>query len=69
VLSSTALSPTLPVKALALPALTMIARTLPRGRFFLHQSTGADEVLDLVSTPAIVAPAGSIASMTSSRPW
>jgi hypothetical protein len=69
VLSSTALSPSLPVKALALPALTMIARTLPRVRFFLHQSTGADEVLDLVSTPAMVAPAGSRASITSSRPW
>jgi hypothetical protein len=47
----------------------MSARTLPRARFLRHQSTGADDVLDLVSTPAIVAPAGSSASMTSSRPW
>ena len=32
VLSSTALSPALPVKALALPALTTMARTLPRAQ-------------------------------------
>ena len=69
VLSSTALSPSLPVKALALPALTMIARTLPRARFLRHQSTGAEQVLERVSTPAMVAPAGTSASMTSSRPW
>ena len=67
VLSSTALSPALPVKALALPALTTMARTLPRARFLRHQSTGADEVLDRVSTPAMVAPAGTTASMMSSR--
>src|SRR5471030_2443747 len=67
VLSSTALSPSLPVKALALPALTMIARTLPRARFLRHQSTGAEQVLDLVSTPETVAPAGRSTSITSSR--
>ena len=67
VLSSTALSPSLPVKALALPALATMARTLPRGRFLRHQSTGAEQVFDRVSTPAIVAPAGTTASITSSR--
>ena len=67
VLSSTALSPSLPVKALALPELTTMARTLPRARFLRHQSTGADEHFERVSTPAIVAPAGTTASMTSSR--
>ncbi len=67
VVSSTALSPSLPVKALALPALTTMARTLPRARFLRHQSTGAEQVLDFVRTPAMVAPAGTTASRTSSR--
>ncbi len=68
VLSSTARSPILPVKALALPALAMMARTLPRSRFLRHHSTGAEAVFDLVSTPAIAVPGARVASIKSSRP-
>ena len=67
VLSSTALSPSLPVKALALPALTTMARTLPRGEVLAAPVDRRRRGLGRVSTPAMVAPAGTSASMTSSR--
>src|ERR1700761_6836768 len=44
--------PALPVKALALPLLTTSARAWPDASWALHQSTGAEAVLDLVNTPA-----------------
>ena len=47
--------PFLPVKAFALPELITMALALPLERCFLHQSTGAEEHLDLVKTPAISA--------------
>ena len=48
--------PFLPVKALALPELTTSARALPRFRFSRHHKTGAEQVLDRVSTPATAVP-------------
>ena len=66
--SFTASAPTLPVKALALPELTSSARALPPASFARHQSTGAEGHLELVNTPATVAPSSSSASMTSVRP-
>ena len=51
-MSFTASRPRLPVKALALPELTTSARAMPCASRSRHQSTGADAVFDLVSTPA-----------------
>src|ERR1700742_4330417 len=41
--------PALPVKALALPLFTTSPRAWPAAREALHQSTGAEAVLDLVN--------------------
>src|SRR5262249_39251564 len=60
--------PARPVNTLALPELTTIARAEPPGRQARHQSTGAPGVFDCVSTPEIVVPGASSASMTSFRP-
>ena len=74
--ASTAARPFAPVKALALPELTRIAKP-PAGRsaaicsassFSSHQSTGAERVAERVKTPAIAAPGAISASITSSRP-
>ena len=65
---ATEASPALPVKALALPALTRIPRALPLPRFFRQRSTGAERVSDFVSTPAIVVPGANSISITSLRP-
>src|SRR5580658_7002825 len=59
--------PALPVKALALPLFTTRARADPLERLALHQSTGADAVLDLVNTPAAWVPGENTASSTSVR--
>ena len=61
--------PFLPVKALALPELTTSARALPSRRPRAHQSTGAERVLERVSTPATSVPGASTASSRSVRPW
>src|SRR5262245_53081426 len=61
-------APFLPVKALALPELTTSARALPLARLARHHSTGAELVLDLVSTPATVVPGSSTANIRSVRP-
>src|SRR5712671_5560741 len=53
--------PVRPVKTLALPELTTIARTEPPGRQARHQSTGAPGIVDWVNTPAIVVPGASSA--------
>jgi hypothetical protein len=53
--SSTALIPAWPVKALALPELTMSARALPPLSWALHQSTGAEGHLERVKTLATAA--------------
>jgi hypothetical protein len=70
---STAASPALPVKALALPALTMkqdgpLAAPPCASRFSRQSSTGAAAVREVVNTPATAAPGASSASMTSVRP-
>ena len=65
---STAVLPSRPVKALALPELTTIARAFPSARASRHQSTGAEAVSERVSVPAIVVPGASSASNRSSRP-
>ncbi len=62
-------SPIRPVNALALPELTTIARALPPGRQARHQSTGADDVSDLVSAPPIVVPGCSSTTSRSVRFW
>src|SRR5690606_32970594 len=66
-LASTASRPAMPVKALALPELTMIARGTASGRIARHQSTGAEAVFDRVKTPAMVVPGANSASQTSAR--
>ncbi len=64
---STEATPALPVKALALPELTRMARALPPLRFLRQRSTGAERVSDLVSTPAMVVPGANSISITSVR--
>ena len=66
--SFVACSPTLPVKALALPELTTSARALPPFSLARHQSTGAEGHFDVVKTPATWVPLSSSASITSVRP-
>ena len=63
----TASAPRLPVKALALPALTSRARALPLRRAARHHSTGAEAVFERVRTPATVVPGTSSARQTSAR--
>ena len=65
---STASTPAAPVKALALPELTTMARAVPRPRCWRHQSTGADGMDERVKTPARVVPAASSATNRSFRP-
>src|SRR3981189_1866704 len=60
--------PVRPVKTLALPELTTIARTEPPGRQARHQSARAAGGAEWVNPPAIVVPGASSASITSSRP-
>ena len=74
--ASTAARPFEPVKALALPELTRIAKPPSAAAlagapasFSSHQSTGPERVADRVKTPAIAAPGATSASITSSRPW
>ena len=62
-------APFLPVKALALPELTTSARALPCFRPSRHHNTGAEHVLERVSTPATTVPASSTAVIRSLRPW
>src|SRR3546814_6421692 len=64
----TEVSPVLPVKAFALPEFTMMARARPRGSCARHQSTGAEAVLERVSTPATVLPGSSTIRQRSGRP-
>ena len=66
--SATAATPRPPVKALALPELTMSARAFPPFRCARHQSTGAEGHLERVNTPATVAGSSNTAIMTSVRP-
>src|SRR5690606_761180 len=66
-LASTASRPAMPVNALALPELTMIARGAAPGRMARHQSTGAEAVFERVNTPAMEVPGASSASQTSAR--
>ena len=61
-------TPGAPVKALALPELTTIARTLPPASAPRHHCTGAEAIDEVVNTPPTVVPGASSASMRSSRP-
>src|SRR6185437_7856044 len=61
--------PALPVKALALPLLTTSALASPPLRPVRHHSTGAEDVLDLVNTPATWVPGAMTAIRTSVRSW
>ncbi len=63
----TVVTPALPVKALALPALTTRARAFPPLRLLAHQSTGAERDLEEVKQPATVVPGSRSASSTSGR--
>src|SRR5690606_16584298 len=65
--SSTASRPFLPVKAFEFPEFTTSARALPDFRLSRHQSTGAEQVLDCVSTPAATVPSSMTAIMRSFR--
>jgi hypothetical protein len=65
---ATALAPSAPVNALALPELTTSARALPLARCSRHHSTGAEGHFERVNTPATVADASKRANMTSVRP-
>src|SRR3546814_10504689 len=47
----------------------MMARARPRGSCARHQSTGAEAVLERVSTPATVLPGSSTIRQRSGRPW
>ena len=69
VVRSTEATPATPLKALALPELTITSRALPPLRPFWHQSTGAEAVSERVNTPATVVPGASSATIRSSRPW
>ena len=66
--ASTASAPRWPVKALALPEFTTSALASPCWSCARHQSTGADAVLERVSTPPACVPSGNSASSTSVRP-
>ena len=66
--SSTASIPLWPVKALALPELTISARALPPLSCWRHQSTGADGHFERVKTPATSAGESNTAIITSVRP-
>ena len=66
--SSTASIPLWPVKALALPELTISARALPPLSCWRHQSTGADGHFERVKTPATSAGSSKTAIITSVRP-
>ncbi len=66
--ASTIWRPWRPVKVFELPELATMARALPPGSASRHQSTGAPQVTDRVSTPATVVPASSATTMRSSRP-
>jgi hypothetical protein len=66
--ASTAAMPARPVKTLALPEFTTMARTAPPARHSRHHKTGAPAVSDRVKTPATVLPGASSASIRSSRP-
>jgi hypothetical protein len=65
---TTAAAPTPPVKALALPELTISARAFPPLSCARHQSTGAEGHLERVNTPATAAGRSKSAIMTSVRP-
>ncbi len=65
---STASIPAWPVKALALPELTISARALPFFNCARHQSTGAEGHFDRVNTPATAAGLSNTAIITSVRP-
>ncbi len=67
--SPTAASPLRPVKALALPAFTRMARPrpMPACRAWRHHSTGAAAVSERVNTPATAVPSASSNSATSAR--
>src|SRR5947207_14447275 len=65
--SRTASAPARPVKALALPLFTTRTRAAPPGSSLRHQSTGADEVFDFVSTPATCVPGAMTIKRTSVR--
>ena len=65
---ATAARPRRPVKALALPALTMMARTRPRPIRDRHHSTGGAAVSERVKTPAMVDPGASSINIRSVRP-
>ena len=62
--------PAAPVKALALPELTImaLARPEPAAIALMHQSTGAAVHCERVKTPATALRGASSASITSSRP-
>src|SRR5258706_1450306 len=66
-ISRTASAPARPVKAVALPLFTTRTRAVPPGSSLRHQSTGADDVFDLVSTPAIWVPGARTMKSTSAR--
>ena len=57
-----------PVKALALPELTISARAFPPARCARHQSTGAEGHFERVNTPATAAGSSNSAIITSVRP-
>src|SRR5690606_27487487 len=59
--------PLLPVKALALPELTISSRAFPPARFWRHQSTGAEGHLERVKTPATSVPSSNTMASTSVR--
>ena len=69
-IAATDCAPCLPVKALALPELTMIAAPASLSVPILawQSSTGAARVAERVNTPATVLPGARWASMTSVRP-
>ena len=56
IIISILLIPFVPVWALAFPELTTSALALPYPRIFLHQFTGAEGILDLVSVHAAEVP-------------
>src|ERR1700704_4525612 len=66
-ISRTASAPARPVKALALPLFTAKTRAVPPGSSLRHQSTGADDVFDFVSTPAACVPGARTMKGTSGR--
>src|ERR1700712_3474735 len=67
-MTSTATRPRSPVKALALPALTISARAWPRVSAARHHSTSGDGHLLCVVTPATAVPSVSSTNVRSQRP-